>query len=358
MRKSPGFAARARLAAIAFVVLELALASPDAWAQAPAALVQVDAVQREATAEAVRIVGQVVPVHAGNIAARTLGTVTEGPLAVGTAVAAGDTILTLAGLLQRSNLAEAQATLAEAKSRLQLATTQRDRAQRLKGTQAIDEDTLQQRENAVHAAKANLRRAEVDLQRAQTDLEFVEVKAPFTGVITAHLTNLGAWVNRGDTVVQMVSTSDLWLEMGVPSVVASQKLPETLHWESDTGQHGEAKLFALLPSENPTARTRTLRASLPANSGLLPYAPVTVEVLAASETSQLSVHKDAIVRSLDGPIVYVATDNKAVPRPVVLGPAINSRLIVTEGLEEGELVIVRGNERLRPGQAIRYPNAE
>lgn len=347
-----------RLTTVVIVLLGGVLWNPKATAQPPAALVQVDAVRSEGTAEAVRVVGQVVPVHAGNIAARTLGTVVDGPLAVGTSVNAGDTIARLAGLTQKSNLAEAQANLAEAQARLQLVTSQRDRARRLSGTKAIDEDTLQQRESAVQTARAALDRAAVDLERAKTDLGFVTIKAPFTGVITAHLTNLGAWVNRGDTVVQMVSTADLWLEMGIPSAIASQKLPPKLRWESDSGRHGEATVYALLPSENPLARTRTLRATVSADSGLLPYAPVTVEVRAANESSPLSVHKDAIVRTLDGPTVFVASDGHAESRSVNLGSAIGSRFVVVEGLQEGELVVVRGNERLRPGQAIRYPNAE
>ncbi len=341
---------------LALLTLFIGMALPAA-AQAPAALVQVDAVKRETTGQAVRLVGQVVPNHAGAIAARTLGVVVDGPLPVGSSVRQGDVILTLDGLTQAANLAEARAALAQAQTELTLAESQLQRARKLESTRAVDQATIDQRTQEALSAKARLDKARVDLERAKTDSGYVTVKAPFDGVVTAHQTNLGAWVNRGDTVVQMVSSAQLWIELGVPSHIARDGLPQTLHWESDSGSHGEATVFALLPAENPRARTRTLRARPTTVSGLLPYAPVTVEVRAAQEQTQLSVHKDAIVRTLDGPMVYLAADGKAEPRQVTLGSSVGSRIIVTEGLNEGDLVIVRGNERLRPDQSIRYPNA-
>lgn len=328
-----------------------------AAAQPPAALVQVDAVRLETTGQAVRLVGQVVPNHAGDIAARTLGVVVDGPVPVGTTVKQGDTILTLDGLTQAANLAEARVALEQAHTELSLAESQLKRARKLESTRAVDQATIDQRAQEALSAKARVDKARVDLERAKTDSGYVTVKAPFDGVVTAHQTNLGAWVNRGDTVVQMVSNAQLWIELGVPSNVARAGLPETLTWESDIGTHGQATVFALLPAENPRARTRTLRAQPQSVDGLLPYAPVTVEVHAAREETQLSVHKDAIVRTLDGPIVYLAVDGKAQPRPVKLGDSVGSRIVVIEGLNEGDLAIVRGNERLRPDQNIRYPSA-
>jgi len=57
-------------------------------------------------------------------------------------------------------------------------------------------------------------------------------------------------------------------------------------------------------------------------------------------------------------LVYVAQENKAEMRPVRLGRASGPRFEVLEGLAEGDLAIVRGNERLRPGQAVVLPGAE
>ena len=68
----------------------------------------------------------------------------------------------------------------------------------------------------------------------------------------------------------------------------------------------------------------------------------------------MSVHKDAIIRDVAGAVVFVAADGVAERRVVELGEAVGSRFEVISGLEPGELVVVRGNERLTPGQAVRF----
>jgi len=50
--------------------------------------------------------------------------------------------------------------------------------------------------------------------------------------------------------------------------------------------------------------------------------------------------------------VFVNEDGKAVPRTVEIGAALNNSFEVLSGLQEGDAVVVRGNERLRPGQEI------
>ena len=68
----------------------------------------------------------------------------------------------------------------------------------------------------------------------------------------------------------------------------------------------------------------------------------------------LSVHKDAVINRRGKQIVYVVQEGKAAMRPVQLGEAVGARMEVLRGLAQGDLVVVRGNERLRPGQDVRY----
>jgi len=64
------------------------------------------------------------------------------------------------------------------------------------------------------------------------------------------------------------------------------------------------------------------------------------------------VHKDAIIRRGAKAMVYVVVGDEATMKPVVLGDAIGSRFEVVEGLVDGDQVVVRGNERLRPGAKV------
>jgi hypothetical protein len=79
---------------------------------------------------------------------------------------------------------------------------------------------------------------------------------------------------------------------------------------------------------------------------------LTVNVPIGAARDVLSVPKDALVQARGGWTVYVAADGKAEPRTVSIGVPLGDRYEVLNGLAAGELVVVRGNERLRPGQDI------
>ena len=79
---------------------------------------------------------------------------------------------------------------------------------------------------------------------------------------------------------------------------------------------------------------------------------VTVQIPIGAARDVLSVPKDALVQARGGWTVFVAAEGKAQPRNVELGVALGARYEVLSGLAPGDLVVVRGNERLRPGQDI------
>jgi multidrug efflux pump subunit AcrA (membrane-fusion protein) len=56
-------------------------------------------------------------------------------------------------------------------------------------------------------------------------------------------------------------------------------------------------------------------------------------------------------------MVFVVVDGTAEPRQVVVGEAVGARYEVLDGLRAGELVVVRGNERLQPGMRVRIEEA-
>ena len=66
----------------------------------------------------------------------------------------------------------------------------------------------------------------------------------------------------------------------------------------------------------------------------------------------LTVHKDAILKREGMSLVYVVKEEVAQIKPVKLGDGVDDRFIVLNGLEIGDLVVTKGNERLRPGQKV------
>ena len=85
-----------------------------------------------------------------------------------------------------------------------------------------------------------------------------------------------------------------------------------------------------------------------------------VKVPVGAARNIMAVHKDAIIRRGANAIVYVVVDNIANPRPVELGEAVGVKFEVLSGLSDGDSVVIRGNERLRPGASVTTggPNAD
>ncbi len=201
------------------------------------------------------------------------------------------------------------------------------------------------------SARANRKLAEINLYNAT-------IRAPYSGIITKRHTEVGAYVKVGDPMVGMIDDQHLEIEAEVPSNRIAGLTPSLqIKAFVNVTTAMTATVRAVVPNENPQTRTRTVRFIPQLPAGLKDIAnnqSVILHLPSNSQASAVTVHKDAIISRKGMTLVYLAQGGKADIRPVRLGEAVGSRFIVNSGLAPGDLVVVRGNERLRPGQSIGY----
>jgi RND family efflux transporter MFP subunit len=205
---------------------------------------------------------------------------------------------------------------------------------------------------AVIRAAANLALAELDLARA-------EIRAPYNGVVVALEATEGAYVNTGAPVVSLVNDESLEIEADVSAERLAGLAPgREVEILLDDGQKFTATVRSVIPTESALTRTRPVRFTPDIDhvSGLRLATDQSVTVLlpVGAPRSVVSVHKDAVIARGAGYLVFVVTGGKAEPRPVRLGEATGVRMEGLSGLAPGDLVVVRGNERLRPGEPVTY----
>jgi RND family efflux transporter MFP subunit len=354
----------------ALAVAVLSLAAP-AGAQTPAALVRVDEVRPVPLTQSVPVIGRIVAQRLGVVAARIGGPVKTFKVEVGDRVEAGQVVAELDRAVLKAKrdiaaggLAEARAERGKELAEVALAKLDFKRMAGLRKSAAFNQARYDDSRQQVAIAEAGLRQADSAIASAKADLDLAEInlgdtviRAPYAGVVTERLTEAGAYVQGGDPMLRLIGDRLLELEAEVPFQNLAGLEPGTeVDVALDDGTRHTAVVRAILPSENPLTRTRTVR--LIPNIGktrrsLAHDQSVTIEVPIGSERQVLTVHKDAVIVRRGQKIVYVAVEGEAQERPVVLGAAIGSRFEVREGLAAGDKAVVRGNERLKPGDKLR-----
>lgn len=356
----------ARLLALMSMLFFVCCAS---WAKDYPAPVDVDRVTLAASKETVNVIGRVVALQEGPVAARTAAAAQTVHVNVGDVVSKGDVLVTLHNNRQRSLLALAQADVKQWQARLQTAKVQKALAQRdlkrlnqLRDTSAFNESLFDQREAALQTAKATLTEleaslnyAKIQVRRAQQDDDWTKVQAPYDAVVSERHVDEGQWVALGTPVVSLISTAALEVEADIPAQYVKQLQQGEAIQASSDGQPLALSLRALLPSERALSRTRLARLSIQLTPGEMP--PLTVNqavsvAIPVSNRDALTVHKDAVIRNGAMTMVYKVVDGVAEMTPVELGAAAGERVQVISGLAADDVVVTRGNERLQPGQTV------
>lgn len=335
-------------------------------------LVQVDPVRMGAVVQTVPLVGRLVAVRAGTVAARIDAPVAEMRADVGDHVKAGEVLARLANdrlkwdrAQKAADLAAATAAVSTAKARLAFAEQEFKRFRELRGSAAFSKARFEDKRleitrlrTEVTEANAKVAKARATLRLAETELSYARILAPYDGTITRRQTEVGSYVKEGQAVFTMISDRDLEIEADVPTFRVGGLHPGLeVTFELGKGKRSyHAVVRAVVPEEDPRTRTRTAR-FVPKfekrPQGIAANQSVTLHLPAANGRRVLSVAKDALVSVRGQPAVFVVENGRAHSRIVHIGDAVGGRFEVLDGLKEGDKVVVRGNERLRDGGRVR-----
>jgi len=339
-----------------------------------AVTVGVDKIIMEPLTQSVPVIGRVVALESGTVSASVSGIVTGMDINVGDRVEKGEVIasLDLSRLVAKKVVLEAE--VRETASQVELAIAaldlQRQKLRRIESlrssvafSKGLYEDTYQEvivAENMVGVAFARNEGALANLALLEIDISSGKIRSPYGGVITRKYAAKGEYLAVGAAVVRMLGDENVEIEADVPvKLVAAIEPGVEIYVGFDNEEEYVTTVRALLPEENPSTRTRQVRfipgsevnlRSLAINQSVTIFLPI------GENQNVITVHKDAIINKRGEAFVYVAIEGKAILRPVDLGISVGGRFEVLNGLMPGELTVIYGNERLRPGQDILIGN--
>ncbi len=334
-----------------------------AGAAEDAARVTVAEATRGEVAEVVSVTGTVTAERRASLSARTAGLISSVAVDAGSRVEEGEVILELDSTL--AGLALEGTTEAVGEATAQLTETRRLYEE---GTVLAKSGGLPTTEAAARAAALRVQQAAVkqlDIGRRQ-QAEIVarhRLVAPFAGVISEKMAEVGEWVETGVPVLELVEVDAVRFDVRAPQEFYGS-LAEgdgaTVRLDSKPGEEFPAKIAVRVPVKDAVTRTFLIRLDVDAGKDVMaPGVSGTAEFRLASGREAVTVPRDAIVRQPDGSVgVWVVLDGKVESRSVEVGSRMGEMVEVQSGLKAGERVVVRGNESLQAGQAVEVIGGE
>lgn len=266
-------------------------------------------------------------------------------------------------------LKSAQGQRTEAEARLARARLALERAERLLEQKLAPQEQVDDAQSEFRAWEGRLVQTRAEIERIELDIERCTIRAPFAGAVVAEHVDVGAWIRVGDPVVELESIDQLEIRVEVPERYFSLiQLGETATVELE-GIQSDAiygRVTAIVPRADVRSRVFPIKVSVSSpdagEAGGMRLAPgmlVQVDLPIGSAELAIIVPKDAVVTQGNGRFVLVVQDDDTVQRvPVQIGGGSGSWVVLTHGVNAGQKVVTRGNERVFPGQKVQATHQE
>jgi multidrug efflux pump subunit AcrA (membrane-fusion protein) len=213
------------------------------------------------------------------------------------------------------------------------------------------------RQEVKDASRAKLKEMEAILEQERTRLQNAKIVAPFRGEISRKYVDAGALVSASTPLVNLVHTETLkivanvlekdipLLRVGMSAKIRTESYPERVF---------EGRVEKVNSALDLATRTLQVEIYIPNSDRLLkPGMFSNVEVVLLTKPQTLVIPREAILEAGNEMFVFVVEGNKALRRPITIGYEQERMVEVLQGLNAGDQVVIKGQQMIREGSAIR-----
>jgi len=336
-----------------------AVAFRTAFAASP---VEISQSERQPVVQVVTVSGTVTSPQSAILSPSIGGLVEDTRVDAGDRVDKGSILVTLDSELARLALERAIAEETQARIALEDARRRLAEAEDVGPQRGIAETEIKSLRAEVTRNEAALKAAAAAARQQDAVVRRHEVRAPFTGVVSQRLAQVGEWVNPGDGLVELVATEGLRFDFRVPQIYYARLDEDTridLTLDAVPDEVVAGRVQSIVPVKDPGARTFLLRVvsdaqhRLPVTPGMSARAAIRVD----TGREAVVVPRDAVLMYPDGrKTVWVVEreegDAIVHERRVQAGLEFDGLVEIQSGLEAGIDIVTRGNEALRNGEVV------
>lgn len=339
----------------------------------PPPQVGVVTVKTESVAISTELPGRIAAVRTAEVRARATGILLKRLFTEGADVKADDILFQIDEAPLQASLNSAKATLAKAEANQKQAQAKANRYKTLVAINAVSKQDFDEAVATAGQGEADVLTGKAAVETAQLNFGYAKVTAPISGRIGKAKVTEGALVTSSEatqlaTIQQLdpiyfdftQSSTEMLrlkreLDAGHLKSVAPGQAKVSLLLEDGSPYPLEGKLIFSDITVDPTTGMVTLRAEFPNPDGmLLPGMFARAKLEQAVEKGAITVPQRAVTRNPDGTgsVFLVTADNKVEPRIVKTTNAIGNKWLVTSGLQPGDIVILEGFQKIRPGGTV------
>jgi RND family efflux transporter MFP subunit len=352
-----------------YVILSLMFASSMAAAQPGPAAVAVEEAELRDIAPSQWSAGEVVSRRDIRVSAELNGSL-EFVAEPGDLVRRGEKLAQLDATRWELQLRDSESRVRQLQARLRYMDAQLQRLRKLSETNSTSQSALEEQAAERAALGEELEAAIVARDRSAYDLSRATLVAPFDALVVSRERQAGEYVRTGEPLLRALDMGQLEVEAEIPPAaltqlragdtvpVRSDARPRSAGELTDAAVPHEARVRQVVPVVGAQSRRVKLMVSLPPDVGSawgwIVGTPVQVAVPVARAERSIAVPRDALVLRNGDAFIFRIDDEDAAERlPVETGSGDGAWIAVSGGVEAGDRIVVRGAERLQPGQQVK-----
>ncbi|MBI9087805.1 MAG: efflux RND transporter periplasmic adaptor subunit [Desulfobacterium sp.] len=324
----------------------------------PARVVTAPVIERN-VAESTQVVGTLFFDRVSNPSTEVNGIVRSVHVKEGELVKKGAVMYRLNTDFIDNEIQSVQANMAQVKVRLVKAEKDLGRYETLFQQEAASEkeydDIALSREDLIK--QTAILSTQLDLARLKKQKSVI--RAPFDGVVLEKTSETGDWVSPGSKLCSLGSINDLFVKVGVSEDILSfAKKGEAVAVSiASLEKEVTGTIAGVIPVADPQTKSVFVKVRLPAMENPVLNMSATVAMPVGEKKDMLLVPRDALVSHNGQYMVYTVDGGKAAPMPVTIISYVGQHVAIeSNGFKADMPLVVDGNDRLRPGQAVTIIN--
>ncbi len=320
------------------------------------------------------LTGRTAPVEFVEVRPRVSGHIEQVRFESGQLVKKGDVLFVIDARWHKAEFDRREAESAMAKARLENAEREAKRNVQLLASKALSKEEADARETRFQEARSALLAAEAARNLVKLDLEHTEIRAPIDGRVSRAFVTAGNYISgmagAATLLTTIVSVDPIYVyadmdenallrfnaqsQAGKLAKNDDGKVPVELQLADETGFARQGRIESFDNKIDPQSGSIVVRAVFPNPDGrIVPGLFARLRLPARGKAPALLVDEAAIgTDQAQKFVLSVSSTNTATYRPVKLGPLLNGKRVVREGLQAGEKIIVNGLARVRPGMPV------